>query len=1566
MARQQLNYHRQFRDLVDLAKASLFCSPSQDLTCAEYEVVFGFVTGVLVDLTLNTQKATNQLKPSDLTHQKVCELLRSSHSCDLSPRGEAPPRDNKKSCEQWLDGLRGSWENDPQRQVRPMLIRWLCTSRDAQKVMDPQGIAIREAWISDTLDLYALQRPKLRIAATRCSFYGTVCLSDAKILELKFKHCWMVSTAKNQNDDWHKKSEVTQSEIDREQRNTQPRPKEGYDRREYKKNSMIPQRLLCSFSANSLCATGGVRLRSVVAHGPIEMNGCDVDGNVSFEDATVKHNAMGSDFYPAIAIDSGQLGHDLILQRAIIDGVVHLEYINLKGNALLRGSRINYKHQPNHAEFTPANQKQKTGGTPRSHRNALTFAGAKIKGDIELDCAPAWGNAYESGLDDNGRHSPVRTRITGGFSLLRTRIGGNLTLCSAEIKAQNAPVALNGIRCSIGGRINARGESYRMSPWRTEFYGSVLFVNATIGNRVDFRGAKLSPREATVARSPKYQSDSSDPYSPIYEIGAWSLDFRKANIGARVILADGFEARSGICFRSAHIGDRLLIRKDVTIISPDHNDYPATRDRSIDARLVHIEGSVNIEGPDTQLSGWVDFSLAELGGKFSVGEYVDDKQLEVRKQQVLKGKKPGNGWWVTIGIEPDADGTSSRTARYKYPAVDIRSAKIASQFLCGNPLWKLGKDENFFVEQDQGNEKIYLPRELPTKLYGSICADQATIGYSVELGCVELHSNYRHENPETPDVNPPISSGIGPQYGFTSAADFTNSRIGEDLRIDGAMVRGGLCFDSVQIEQDLIFRCGLIYSARANDNIDIAESNEIDWMKARRACGRILYHDRYEFRSWALALRHANIKRTISIRSSAIFHGALMIEATNAGGYFELSPTDASSTQYLETLQRRMLDSFTKRRRRRTLITIYSKLKVILRSRPNHKSQTTKSIYLAVKVKLRSNKKPPPQKLTSLYRFRWWVKNSGLINEKTNATEILEDSELRLADSEAKEVYWPITWSINLRASKLGVIYWSFDRSGYIDGKDLAYLKKTRMEVHPRDVTKTDFYRSLHSLGDMLFINDLTYENIWFFDDQKKLEISDRDVFHPDLMMSSRISETADRWTTCRRFLHLQPMAAHLNERRNRYTQSVPGHLIKKILSDDNPYALHSSRGNTGGTFRSDALRPQPFEEFAKAARTHGRQDLYLFCQVEKWMRLTRNSLNRSQPVAWVFAILSFYIKLLILVLILPGLLLGTLILMTHQMSDGSGRWGYPLLLGLSVSGLLFGFWLAMFTEPAEPGKSILRSLTRYLPTLSKFKYGTIGTSLAGNMRGTVTIVHFVLLWLFGWVAGHGYRPFRIVMAGVFLLVAGTICVSKARDLEIIRPSSEWGDRVLIREDGPKPGLGGISNQPEELAATNDSIAKPIDDNALASDYPAFHAFWYSADLLIPVIGLEQAEYWQTYPFKENSPMFRELVAYQRTETLEDRLHRTHQDHFPTWETRIDWIDKSVMWAGQPIYEASVTYMLSDYEDKRKDESEMKREAEWKQIMAVTMHLLGPGYTLLGWLLVTMGIASVTRLIRHD
>lgn len=70
--------------------------------------------------------------------------------------------------------------------VRATLLRWLCTSREAQSYVDPQGLRIHSAVISDDLDLTFVECP-FALSFMRCVFRESMFLISATAPYLDFR-----------------------------------------------------------------------------------------------------------------------------------------------------------------------------------------------------------------------------------------------------------------------------------------------------------------------------------------------------------------------------------------------------------------------------------------------------------------------------------------------------------------------------------------------------------------------------------------------------------------------------------------------------------------------------------------------------------------------------------------------------------------------------------------------------------------------------------------------------------------------------------------------------------------------------------------------------------------------------------------------------------------------------------------------------------------------------------------------------------------------------------------------------------------------------------------------------------------------------------------------------------------------------------------------------------------------------------------------------------------------------------------------------------------------------------
>jgi hypothetical protein len=101
--------------------------------------------------------------------------------CGPNNRDDDPLNDPAKADE---------WGQE--RRVRPDLIRWICVDRQAKEIVDPRGIQIYGAKISERLDLSYTTVP-FGLTLTRCRVLGQTYLVDIEIVELDFQGCWVDS-----------------------------------------------------------------------------------------------------------------------------------------------------------------------------------------------------------------------------------------------------------------------------------------------------------------------------------------------------------------------------------------------------------------------------------------------------------------------------------------------------------------------------------------------------------------------------------------------------------------------------------------------------------------------------------------------------------------------------------------------------------------------------------------------------------------------------------------------------------------------------------------------------------------------------------------------------------------------------------------------------------------------------------------------------------------------------------------------------------------------------------------------------------------------------------------------------------------------------------------------------------------------------------------------------------------------------------------------------------------------------------------------------------------------------
>ncbi len=104
------------------------------------------------------------------------------------------------------------------------------------------------------------------------------------------------------------------------------------------------------------------------------------------------------------------------------------------------------------------------------------------------------------------------------------------------------------------------------------------------------------------------------------------------------------------------------------------------------------------------------------------------------------------------------------------------------------------------------------------------------------------------------------------------------------------------------------------------------------------------------------------------------------------------------------------------------------------------------------------------------------------------------------------------------------------------------------------------------------------------------------------------------------------------------------------------------------------------------------------------------------------------------------------------------------------------------------------------------------------------------LHWLYGFFAGYGHEPLRAVSALLVLWLCGALAFQIVESYGIMGPSSPIINNSKIAEEcGPPKG---------NLESTWTTCS------AMPKEYTTFSAFWYSADLILPLVNLQQEADW--------------------------------------------------------------------------------------------------------------------------
>jgi hypothetical protein len=104
---------------------------------------------------------------------------------------------------------------------------------------------------------------------------------------------------------------------------------------------------------------------------------------------------------------------------------------------------------------------------------------------------------------------------------------------------------------------------------------------------------------------------------------------------------------------------------------------------------------------------------------------------------------------------------------------------------------------------------------------------------------------------------------------------------------------------------------------------------------------------------------------------------------------------------------------------------------------------------------------------------------------------------------------------------------------------------------------------------------------------------------------------------------------------------------------------------------------------------------------------------------------------------------------------------------------------------------------------------------------GEIGALHKAWLWFTGPLMDFGYRPWKVVLPILIMLVLGWMTFSTDNFQHLIVPAKE---RILMEQQKPE------------------NIGKPVHE--WLADYPSFNPIIYSIDTFFPFVDLKQEDYW--------------------------------------------------------------------------------------------------------------------------
>lgn len=497
----------------------------------------------------------------------------------LSPLGEeavcGPPNKRDPANDPRAANLWG-----PERQIRSPLLRWLCANREAQQLMDPNGIQIFGARIDGSLELSSIA-VAFSISLHNCAT-GAIRLSSAQLNSLSLQGSWIdslhgdnatVSGPVFLRDGFHSTGEVRFLE------------------------AHIGGNLDCSggtfsnpsqpnapHAGRALIADG-----AVIGGGALLTSGFHSQGEVRFVDARIANNleCTNGTFQnlPRLKLDS--TGSALMAERVRVGGSVLLNSLKAEGRVGFIGAQIDGVLDSKNSDFrNPFHRDLSESGVAIIADHAVIRGGLQLLEGVKLNGQARFQNAHIGGsflctgatlsaparagqrgigpalelsqAAVENKLSLERSHVQGEVRLLGAQIGGDLDCSGATVLnpfregAIDSGVALRADGAIVKGSLNLR------NGFRAE--GEVQLIGAEIGTDLD------------CARS-VFEKPTPDPRAPYCSLQADSITvggsifFDNSRIAGQVRLIGAQVSKNLECngsqFGSAFVAEDLTIKGDL-------------------------------------------------------------------------------------------------------------------------------------------------------------------------------------------------------------------------------------------------------------------------------------------------------------------------------------------------------------------------------------------------------------------------------------------------------------------------------------------------------------------------------------------------------------------------------------------------------------------------------------------------------------------------------------------------------------------------------------------------------------------------------------------------------------------------------------------------------------------------------------------------------------------------------------------------------------------------------------------------------------------------------------------